>query len=793
MPVQYLIIISALVLAVCNVIQAAPLDFNRDIRPILSDKCIGCHGPEEESREADLRFDQLETALEDRGGYAVIKPGEPENSEMMARILSDDEDLQMPPHHAQKELTEQDIAKLKQWIEEGANWEPHWAYVAPQTVPIPKVSNPEWCENLIDSFVMQELDQQKLTPAVDADSITLLRRLCFDLTGLPPTPEMAKQFLNDSSESARSKLIDELLASPHFGERMAMYWLDLVRYADTVGYHGDQDHSISPYRDWVINAFNQDMPFDQFTRAQLAGDLLENHEVDNIIASGYNRLLQTTHEGGLQQKEYLAIYAADRVRNVSEVWMGATMGCAQCHSHKYDPYTITDFYSMAAFFADLDEAKHFTNGGNSLPTRREPELAVLSPNQREERQHVEQHIQELSREIMPALISGDEKISQLLKQYSSAESQLKSIEKSKRLTMISASIKPREMRVLPRGNWQDDSGPIVQSAIPEFLGSLDTPERATRLDLANWLVDAENGSGLLTARVFVNRLWSLMFGHGLADLNDFGGQGSPPTHPGLLDQLAIEFVNSGWDIKHMIKLMANSHTYRQESLSNPQLEEIDPENKLYARQSRFRLPAEMIRDNALAVSGLLVSEYGGPSIKPYQPAGYYRHLNFPQRKYTADTNQQQWRRGVYMHWQRQFLHPMLKAFDAPSREECTAERPRSNTPLAALTLLNDPTFLEAARCLAERILLEGGEEEQSQLNYAYQLALSRQPDDLEQEMLLGLLDDQFQYYQTNPKDAEELLNVGLKKVNTTLPQKQLAAWTQVARVLLNLSEVTTRN
>jgi len=772
--------------------SAGDLDFNRDIRPILSDKCIGCHGPDDEHREADLRLDERDSAFEDRGGYAAIVPGKPNESELLSRILETDSDLRMPPEHSQKSLTQDDIDKLRQWIAEGAEWEPHWAYVTPQLAETPPVDQPEWSNNFIDNFVAAEVKRQGMTFAHDADPVTLLRRLSFDLTGLPPMPEMVDAFRKDHSPAAIDALIDDLLASEHYGERMAMVWLDLVRYADTVGYHGDQDHSISPYRDWVINAFNDNMKFDRFTRQQLAGDLVPNSGVEELVASGYNRLLQTTHEGGLQQKEYLAIYAADRVRNLSAVWMGATVGCAQCHTHKYDPYTITDFYSLAAFFADLDEAKHFTSGGNSLPTKREPEMLVLPPELRDERDRLLQTKAELAK--LASSAEDDSELAEQTQQIAEIDAEIKELEKSGRLTMISKSIKPRVMRVLPRGNWMDDSGPIVQPAVPEFLPAIETEgDRATRLDLANWLVDDENGVGLLTARVMVNRLWAIMFGRGLADLTDFGGQGKPPTHPELLDRLAIEFVESGWDIKHMMRLMGRSHVYQLSSLATVEQLQNDPDNKFYSRQSRFRLPAEMIRDNALAVSGLLVTEVGGRSARPYQPAGYYRHLNFPTRKYTADKDMNQWRRGVYVHWQRQFLHPMLKAFDAPSREECTAERPRSNTPLAALTLLNDDSFVEAARMMAARVIQEGGDTEQSRLAYACRLTMSRTPDEAEQQILTTLLHEQHEYYQQHPAEQKQALQTGLAKSPEGLNPTELASWMQVCRVLLNLSEVTTRN
>ena len=731
-----------------------PIDFNRDVRPILSDKCFFCHGPDDKHREADLRLDQplrVET-----------KP-----SELLRRITTTDSDEQMPPEKSGKKLSAAEVATLRRWVEQGAKWQTHWAYVTPIKHEPPRVADETWPANWIDRFVLVRLEREQLKPAPDADRITLVRRPSFDLRGLPPT-------LDEVATNDYEKLVDQFLASDAFGERMAVWWLDLVRYADTVGYHGDQEHHISPYRDWVIDAFIDNMPFDRFTLAQLAGDLVgwdsiptasvrpggrdgipTYERTDDLIGSGYNRLLQTSHEGGVQAKEYLAMYAADRVRNLSGVWLGGTVGCAQCHNHKFDPYTAKDFYSLAAFFADLDEAAHLKKGSDASPTVRAPEMRVLTKRER----------------------ARAEKLT-------AAERTV--FEKSARLTMISSAIEPREMRILPRGNWLDDSGPIVTPAVPEFLGRLDTGDRrATRLDLARWLTDPKNGVGLLTARVMVNRFWMLMFGEGLSrSLEDFGAQGQSPDHPELLDRLAHEFVDSGWNVKHVLKLIAMSRAYRQKSVAGA---------RHFTGQSRFRLPAEFIRDNALAISGLLVNEVGGPSVRPYQPAGYYKYLNFPKRDYAADKDSKQWRRGVYVHWQRQYLHPMLKAFDAPRREECTAARPRSNTPLAALALLNDPTFVEAAKAFAARILKEGGNTDESRIAFAFRLATSRPPDDAEQSVLLSLLAEARTDDSQSESSAQKLLGTGLTPPASDVPARELAAWTTVARALLNLNETTTRN
>jgi hypothetical protein len=801
---------------------AGGIDFNRDVRPILADKCFRCHGPDSGAREADLRLDSEADAKADRQGNAAIVPRQAGKSELVRRITHEDEMERMPPASAGKPLSAAEIDLLKRWIDEGAVWSLAWAYVPPKRDAIPAVRDGSWPANWIDHFVLARLESEKLAPSPDADHVTLVRRLYIDVTGLPPTPGDVEAFLTDPSPPAYEKLVDRLLASPHYGERMAAYWLDLVRYADTVGYHGDQEHHISAYRDYVIDAFNKNLPFDQFTREQLAGDLLPAPTLEQKIATGYNRLLQTSHEGGVQAKEYLAIYAADHVRNFSAVWLGATLGCAQCHDHKYDPYTSRDFYSMQAFFADVDEAKHLTRGSDRSPTVREPELELPTPEQTAQIAEIENRLDELKRNRDEALVAANaashdkqsgkdqsaetgpaEKEKQssekapepLKKEIAACEEELEKAYERVRRTMITVSITPRTIRVLPRGNWLDDSGEIVQPAIPVFLGKIETGDRrATRLDLAHWLTDSRVGIGGLTARVMANRLWYLCFGAGLSrSLDDFGGQGEASSHPELLDALACELVESGWDLKQTIKLLVTSRTYKQSSQETPELHHRDPLNRLLARQASFRYPAESVRDTALLISGLLVDVQGGPSVRPYQPAGYYRHLNFPEREYQSDKDEHQWRRAVYTHWQRQYLHPMLKAFDAPSREECTAQRSRSNTALAALVLLHDPTFIEAARAFATRIMRSGGDTTEQRMTFAYRQALCRSPDAEEQQALAVLLSRSEEQYAAAPDDAERLLAVGLTPIPVDLNHSQLASWTIVARAIMNLSETLTRN
>ncbi|MDF2376763.1 MAG: PSD1 and planctomycete cytochrome C domain-containing protein [Verrucomicrobiales bacterium] len=801
------------------------VDFNRDIRPILSDKCFFCHGPDSHERKADLRLDTPD------GAKSAIVAGDLEASEFFYRITTDDPDDLMPPEDSHKKLTGEEVALLTRWIEEGAAYAAPWAYVPPVKHSPPPVKDAAWPANWVDHFVLARLDEETLEPSPPADPVTLVRRLHFDLTGLPPTPERVDSFLADvekDPESAWTGLVDELLASPHFGERLAIYWLDLVRFADTVGYHGDQDHNISPYRDYVIRAFNRNLPFDRFTREQIAGDLLPESGKWQKVASGYNRLLQTSHEGGIQAKEYNAIYNADRIRNVSEVWMGATVGCAQCHDHKYDPFTIRDHYALGAFFADIHDDGF---NGNTLPANRQPEM-MFYPDEVEKRiaeltaernaifpdragirvADLEAKIAKLESEIKKG--KDRKRKEELGKEKIAAEAALlalvpeeererwKEIEKSLaagaeagRYTMVTEAKPPRTMRVLPRGNWQDDSGEVVDPAVPAFLGEIGKPEgeKADRLDLADWLVDPANGSGGLTARVMANRFWYLFFGTGISrSLSDFGGQGEPPANPELLDSLAVAFYESGWDVKQMVRLLVTSRAYRQSSIASPGLLERDPHNQLVARQSRYRLPAELMRDNALAVSGLLVDEIGGASVKPYQPAGYFRHLNFPTRTYQQHDDKRQWRRGLYVHWQRMFLHPMMKAMDAPSREECTAERPRSNTPNAALVLLNDPTFVEAARVFAQEVI--GAESEaRLRIDWAFAKALSRSPDEEELRALENLLAKTGGEYRSNPEEAAKFLENGIAPVPEDVDPVELASWTAVTRAILNLNETMTRN
>ena len=812
-----------------------PLEFNRDIRPILSNYCFACHGPDQKQLQADLRLDLEESALLDRGGYAVVVPGDALKSELVRRITATDSDERMPPARFGKSLAPQHIEQLRRWVDEGATWQPHWSLVAPvRREPPPTTAT--WVKNPIDAFILDGVERSGLEPSPRADPRTLLRRLSFDLTGLPPDVGVDAASVVDSAGYAAG--VERMLASQHFGERLAGYWLDLVRYADTNGIHGDNHREIAPYRDYVINSFNANKPFDRFTVEQLAGDLLPGATEEQRIASGYNRLLMTTREGGAQPKEYRAKYAADRVRNASSVWLGATLGCAECHDHKFDPYSTREFYQFAAFFSDIEETAVGRQQPTLFPDKAQaahlaafdeqisrlqaiveastPELEAAQRGWEEQTLEQLANADEAQRPKLPkdvlavlAKASTDRtdpegtivrahyrSIAPLLegtrKQLEEARKDKAELERVVPKTLISLRMpEPRVTRVLPRGNWLDDGGEIVAPGVPSALPALAVEGRANRLDLARWLVRPDHP---MVARVFVNRLWKLVFGHGIVtSLDDFGAQGSWPTHAELLDWLALEFIDSGWNVKHMLRLMVTSSTYQQASAAGAELQERDPFNWLYARQSRFRLEAEMVRDNALAVSGLLTRTVGGPSAKPYQPAGYWAHLNFPKRQYQHDTGANLYRRGLYTYWCRTFLHPSLLAFDAPTREECAVERPRSNTPQQALVLLNDPVYVEAARALATALLREGGEGVPERVRFVYRRVLQRDPTPVEVELLATLHAEHLEQYQNAPAEADLLLGVGALEAAEDLPSEELAAWISVARVLLNLHETITRN
>ncbi|MEZ6113521.1 MAG: PSD1 and planctomycete cytochrome C domain-containing protein [Pirellulaceae bacterium] len=815
------------------------IEFNRDVRPILSDNCFFCHGPDANHRQGDLRLDIRDDALQ----AEAFVPNKPDASKLIARILTTDADELMPPPDSKKQLTDRQKVILRRWVEQGAEYQQHWAYEPPAKAEIPDGVNG------VDHLVRQRLQAIGLEPSAEADRRALIRRLYADLLGLPPSPAEVREFEQDPSADAYEKLVERVLANPHYGERMAIGWLDVVRFADTIGYHSDTPRNVWPYRDWVIESFNENKPFDRFTLEQVAGDLLPDANIETRVGSAFNRLLLTTEEGGAQPKDYEARMLTDRVRAIGTVWLGMTTGCAQCHDHKFDPFTMRDFYSLGAFFADIQEP---------ILGRREEGMAVTSAEDQQRLAELDAAItaardkfnaiqpqldvaqQQWEADVvaygvtLPELAEGAkpsnedkkqaEQVAAALKKDAAARSpqersaiqayfrakatrvfqaERDALAKSEQdrkafydglpkcLVSVSTPNK-RTVRILPRGNWLDESGEVMKPALPHFLPRATIEGREpNRLDLAQWLVSRDNP---LTARTVMNRLWKQLFGTGLSKvLDDLGAQGEPPVNPALLDWLACEFMDSGWDMKHMVRTIVTSHTYRQVSTADAKLLAADPYNREHARQSAYRVEAELVRDYALAVSGLLAPKIGGPSVKPYQPEGYWENLNFPRRQYQADTGDSQYRRGLYTWWQRSFLHPSMVSFDAPSREECCAERNRSNIPQQALVLLNDPTYVEAARSFAARILSECPGTVDERITWAWQQTLQRAPRAEELQTVRELFNGHFERYQADPEAAAELLKVGLAPRPESLEPAELAAWTHVARVLLNLHETITRS
>lgn len=816
----------------------AKIEFNRDVRPILSDNCFYCHGPDPKHREAELRLDIREEAVKAK----AFVPGNVKDSELIARILTDDQDDLMPPPDSHKKLTARQKEILKRWVGQGAGYQQHWAYEKPVKAAIPAG------QNGVDVLVRRRLAEIGLRPSAEADRRTLIRRLYFDLLGLPPTPEQAEAFVNDQSPDASAKLVDTLLANPHYGERMAIGWLDVVRFADTIGYHSDNPRNVWPYRDWVIKSLNDNKRFDRFTIEQIAGDLLPDASVETRVGSAFNRLLLSTEEGGAQAKDYEQRMLTDRVRAIGAAWMGQTTGCGQCHDHKFDPWTMRDFYSMGAFFADIKEP---------ILGRREDGMILATPAEEQKLAQFDASLAEATKKLadvqpkidaaqkvwVASLVEGTVSLPELAGDAKASEADKKAAQQVAAIVrkpetdwnpkerqavqdyfrnkvntefkaevaavakaeqarkvfydplpkcIVSVSSETRRVvRILPRGNWMDESGEVMKPALPHYLPQAKIEGRdLTRLDLAQWLVSKDNP---LTARTVMNRLWAQFFGMGISKvLSDLGAQGEPPVNGPLLDWLACEFMDSGWDLKHMVRTIVTSSTYRQVSTSTRELTAADPYNREWARQSAFRLDAELVRDNALAVSGLLVRKIGGPSAKPYQPARYWENLNFPTREWQNDSGEGLYRRGLYTWWQRTFLHPSLLAFDAPSREECCSERNRSNIPQQALVLLNDPTYVEAARVFAARILGECNADTQSRIAWAWRQALQRDPDAQELKTVASLFAKHLAGYRKDAVAADALLKTGAAPIPQGMDKAELAAWTHVARVILNLHETLTR-
>lgn len=1003
-----------------------PLNYNRDIRPILSANCFYCHGPDEEHQEADLRLDHLQGATHNLGGYQAIVPGDVEKSEVVKRVFTEDSDDLMPPPESDKKLTDVEKSLIRRWIKEGANYESHWSFLKPVRPEIPVVDRNESVLQPIDAFVLKRLEKEGLQPSVEASKETLIRRVSLDLTGLPPSPSEVRDFLNDHSSNAYERVVDRLLQSERYGERMALNWLNAARYADTHGYQNDRERQMWIWRNWVINAYNQNKPFDEFTIEQIAGDMLPNATMDQKIASAFNRNHRINGEGGVIPEEYRVEYVIDRLETTGTIWLGLTVGCARCHSHKFDPISQHEFYSMFSYFNNVPEKGRDGNQGNAEPTLTVPvpgmeiqmalaeekvetlrdrilketptflqeldqwkrttrnelikgnhdgswipadvteivstggvrfkELAdgsylasgknpanavytiILKPTtekltgirletltdskltngglarsvngnfvltgieieaQKGESKKVDrigiasavadysqngypiensidgksntgwavfgrpkmkdttavftfQEPLEVTDELMitvrlrhegsfnqhsigkfrlsttsaikPSLDAGSGLTTDIMLALKTKQSDLtaeqqkeisdyfreiapslastrkelqkaeKSLEQVKRNATTTVMImdemeERRPAFFLNRGQY-DQPGEEVFPTIPVSLGKIPNGAPNNRLGFAQWLVSPDNP---LPARVTVNRYWQMLFGTGLVkSVDDFGAQGDYPSHPELLDWLATEFIRSGWDVKAMLRMIVTSATYRQSSAVNSEMQSFDPENRLLARGPRFRLSGEMVRDQALYVSGLLESAIGGPSVKPYQPAGLWEEVAYDKKmKYVPGSGEDLYRRSMYTFWKRAVAPPSMILFDASGRERCDVARRATNTPLQALVTLNDIQFVEAARFLAQRIIMEGGASPSDRLQYAWLLTLARKPDSFE----LGTLESSFQhylaYYQSQPNAAKRLINIG-EQSSSGFDSVELAAYTAIANVILNLDETITR-
>lgn len=777
-------------------------DLNRDAQRILADNCFQCHGPDAAIRKAGLRLDQRDAALQpaESGAFAVV-PGKPDRSELLRRIDTDDDTERMPPAVSKKHLSPQQRALLRRWIEAGAGYQQWWSFTPPTRPAIPTVSRPEWPRNAVDHFVLERLDAAGLAPSPEASRETLLRRLSFDLTGLPPTLAEIDAFLSDTSENAYERQVERLLASSHFGERMALEWLDAARFADTNGYHLDNGRDMTRWRAWVIDAFNENLPFDQFTIQQLAGDLLPNATRRQLVASGFHRNHMINFEGGAIPEEYHTAYIVDRVNTTATVWLGLTIGCAQCHDHKYDPITQRDFYGLYALFNNVPEKGLDGNQGNAVPL-----IPLPSEDQSRDLAALDEQIKQLG--MPPDAGSAGDAAAERVQTLEALKKQRSDLEKQIPTTMVMREMtEPRETYVLVRGQY-DKKGEKVGGAVPDRLSRMPAGAPNNRLGLAQWLVAPEHP---LTARVAVNRYWQMLFGIGFVKTaEDFGSRGDLPSHPALLDWLAVEFQAStqpglqgtpagSWNVKALLKLLVLSATYRQESRVTPESHQRDPENRLLSRGPRFRLPAELIRDQALAVSGLLKHKLGGPSVSPYQPAGLWQELssrgdssNWTAQVFVQSKGDDLYRRSMYTFWKRTSPPPQMQTLDAPDRESCTVRRARTNTPLQALILMNDPTYVEAARKLAERILGEGGATDEQRLTFAFRTATARRPNESELAVLAALLAEQRALYRSNPEQAAQLLRVGDSPTGAPWNVEELAAWTLVAESVLNLDETVTK-
>jgi mono/diheme cytochrome c family protein len=779
--------------------EDGPIDFRRDVLPIFSEYCFECHGPDSGKRQAGLRLDKRNEALAElESGARAIVPRNPATSELLRRIRTTDDDV-MPPPATGKQLSAEQKRVLEAWIAAEAPYAIHWAFESPQRPTLPAVRKPAWLQNPIDSFILARLESEGMQPALTADLRTLIRRVTLDLTGLPPTPDEVSRFLADDSPDAFEKVVDRLLASIHFGEHRARDWLDAARYADTHGYFTDHERFMWRWRDYVINAFNANLPFDQFTIEQLAGDLLPDATIEQRLASGFNRNHMMTEETGVIDEEYRVEYVADRVRTTAAVWMGLTVGCAQCHDHKFDPLSQREYYQLFAFFNQVPE-KGIGGGKRNV----QPILDLATSEEANRRTELRKAIAALDARLKPPAGTeddnqaigprpglADEERSRLEQERIALQSLERELLSRTTAMVMQEQAQPRQTFVLARGQY-DQPREVVTPSVPEFLLPLPQSAPASRLGFAHWLVDPRHP---LTTRVAVNRHWRQAFGEGLVrTVEDFGVRGEQPTHPELLDWLALEFVASGWDIKRLERTLIGSAAYRQASSVSPAQIAADPANRLWGRAYRARLAAETIRDSALAAAGLLATEVGGPSVRPYQPADLWKHITYD-RKNTQSYEQSRgadlYRRSLYTYWKRQVPPPTMQLLDAPTRETCVLRRQRTNTPLQALALLNDVQFVEAARNLAAR-MLAAGQMDEKRIEHGFLLVTARLPSPREAAAVKKLLEAQRNEYQGAPNQAQELLSQGDSPLPANMSPRELAAWTVVGNLLLNLDEAICR-
>ena len=760
--------------------------YNLHIRPILSDKCFSCHGPDANKRQAGLRLDVAESAYagleKDPDAHALV-PGKPRSSEVFLRISSEDTTIRMPPPESNLSLSAHEIQLIEKWISQGAEYEPHWAFVAPQKPELPRVKNKAWVRNEVDYFILAKQEKYGLKPNPDAGREMLLRRVCLDITGLPPSLELMDRFLADESEDAYEKIVDELLHEKAYGEKMALHWMDLSRYADSHGYQDDYNRTQWPWRDWVIHAFNKNLPYDQFVTWQLAGDLLPDRDKEKILATGFNRNHKITEESGAIDEEYRVMYVVDRTNTFGKALLGITAECAQCHDHKFDPISQEDYFKLYAFFNNVAEygIEEVKPGASSKTPAKLPLMEITD----EDVMGILSFVNKPDSAALAAVVTAHVEKGRNYETVAKDAGRLM-------VSVMGDMDTVRKTFILGRGDYASH-GEEVQHGTPESILSFDGRYPKNRLGLARWLFARENP---LTARVFVNRMWREMFGQGIvATSGDFGMQGRLPSHPELLDWLAVDVMENGWDTKRLIRKLVTSSTYRQSSVVTQDKDQTDPGNVLLARAPRYRLPAELIRDVVLASSGLLVRTIGGPSVKPYQPPGLWEAATSGRgnlRFYVQDTLDALYRRGLYTFIKRTVPPPVMMLFDGSQRDECQVERPVTNTPLQALAMMNDPTVLEASRVLAARLLSQD-QPVKEKVEVAFRLIISRRPDEKELSVLADYFTEQLAIHRNQPEVALKLLDVGEYPIPDTLDMPSLASMMQVIETIYNLEEAITKS